>query len=256
MKDALGDRIKGQYENRTRYYLPRRAYTIIRVDGRAFHTYTRGLARPFDHDFMEDMNATAAALCTEIQGAVFAFLQSDEVSILVTDFGQDDTEAWFDGNLQKMVSIAASTATAAFNACRAERGLNSRATFDGRAFTIPDPTEVENYFVWRQQDATRNSIAMAAQARFSQKQLQGVSCEQMQEMLFGEGINWNDYPVGCKRGRAVVRETRIEDVTYINKRTGGVSVAEGVARSAWVVAEPPVFTQDRDWLRSRIPQHR
>ena len=254
MRDSLGDRMKAQYEDRYRFMLPRRTYTMVRVDGRAFHSYCRGLARPFDTVLMDHMNATAVRLCDSMQGACFAFVQSDEISVLLTDFEKPDTEAWFDGNLQKIVSIAASLATAEFNTHRDRHGFPSTATFDGRAFTIPDPVEVENYFIWRQQDATRNSISMAAQAHFSHARLQGIDSNRMQEMLFREkGINWNDYPVGFKRGRAVVREVYTADVAYVDKRSGEERIAENVTRSRWVAVDPPIFTQDRDWLRGRIP---
>jgi tRNA(His) guanylyltransferase len=254
-RDALGDRMKAQYENRTRVYLPRRTYTIVRVDGKAFHTYCRGLQRPYDFDLMRDMDRTATALCEAMQGARLAYVQSDEISVLLTDFESTDTEAWFDGNLQKIVSIAASCATAAFNSFR--QGVTSRlAMFDARAFTIPDPVEVENYFVWRQQDATRNSISMAAQAQFGRQQLHGVSGDQMQEMLWREkGINWNDYPAGARRGRAVVRETYTTDVTYVDKRTQEERIAQNVTRSRWVAVDSPIFTKDRGWLSERIPTH-
>lgn len=258
MNDSLGDRMKEQYENRTRYYLPRRTYTVVRVDGKAFHSYCRRMARPFDADFAADMDATAVALCETMQGACLAFVQSDEISVILTDFAKNDTEAWFDGNLQKIVSIAAAQATAAFHDARSRRGdLWDRVygIFDARAFTIPDRIEVENYLIWRQQDATRNSISMAAQAKFSPKQLHGVSCDQMQEMLFQAGINWNDYPVGFKRGRVVTRQTRVEDVRYVDRRTGQACIAEGVTRASWVASEPPVFTQDRMWLAALIPAY-
>ena len=252
--DSLGDRMKSQYEDRYRFSLPRRTYTIVRVDGKAFHSYCRGLTRPFDLDLMNDMDETAVALCAEMQGAEFAYVQSDEISVLLTDFGKNDTEAWFDGNLQKITSIAASCATAGFNLRRP--GAARLAMFDARAFTIPDPVEVENYFIWRQQDATRNSIAMAAQAQFSHTQLHGVDSAGMQEMLWKQkGINWNDYPDGCKRGRTVVREVYTADVTYLDKRTQTERVAENVTRSRWVPTEPPVFTREREWLSSRIPRY-
>lgn len=254
VNDSLGDRMKASYEHRTRTYLPRRTYTIVRVDGKAFHSYCRGLARPFDATFAEDMDLTAKALCEEMQGACLAFVQSDEISVLLTDFGKDDTEAWFDGNLQKIVSIAASCATATLNQLR-YHDVQKLAMFDARAFTIPDPVEVENYFIWRQQDATRNSISMAAQAKFSPKELHGQDSGAMQEMLFAKGINWNDYPVGFRRGRAIHRVVRLGDVAYTDRRTGELRVAPGVMRASWEVAEPPVFTQDRAWLQALIPRH-
>ena len=116
MKDSLGDRIKGHYENRFRHHLPRRSYTILRVDGKAFHTYTRGCERPFDFALMEDMDFTAKAMCEQIQGCKLAYVQSDEISLVLTDFDTLQTDAWFDGNIQKMVSISAAIATAEFNA--------------------------------------------------------------------------------------------------------------------------------------------
>lgn len=257
--DALGDRIKSNFESRTRYYLPRRTYTIVRVDGKAFHSYTRGCDRPYDAALMQDMDLTAAALCEAIQGAKLAYVQSDEISILITDFEGNQTEAWFDGNIQKMASISASIATASFNALRWARSGSvdgEMAFFDSRIFTIPDPAEVENYFIWRQQDATRNSISMAAHACFPHDELEGVSSDHLQEMLWSrKGINWNDYPEGCKRGRCVVHEKTVRDAVYIDKRTGEEKVAEGVERYEWIVVAPPVFTKAREWLKARIPKY-
>ena len=161
MKDDLGTRMKTQYEQRTRTWLPRRTYTIIRLDGKAFHTFTRGMERPYDERFMNAMDYTAMHLCLEIQGAVMAYVQSDEISILLTDFDKITTDAWFDGQVQKMVSVSASMATAFFNEYinhDVQRMDHKRAFFDARIFTIPDPVEVENYFVWRQKDALLWSI--------------------------------------------------------------------------------------------------
>src|ERR1035437_4873381 len=123
MKDELGDRMKEQYEDRTRYMLPRRTYTLLRLDGKSFHTYTRGLKKPFDKDLYEDMDNAIIAMLPEIQGAVSAYTQSDEISILLTDFALPTTSAWFDGNLQKMVSVTASMITAEFNKLRLLRTL-------------------------------------------------------------------------------------------------------------------------------------
>jgi len=264
-KDSLGDRIKDHYEGRTRFLLPRRTYTIIRVDGKAFHTYTRGCDRPYDVPLMEDMDRTAVALCQQIAGAQLAFVQSDEISILLTDFASSGTEAWFDGSLQKLVSLSASIATAHFNSFRAERAdpfeeaspPQALAYFDSRAFTIPDPVEVENYFVWRQQDATRNSISMTAQAHFPHDLLQGKTSDEMQELLWqGKGLNWNDMPGGFKRGRCIVIEPVVQDKEYMDHRTGETRTAQGVERHTWVPVTPPVFTQDRSWLQSHIPHQR
>ena len=259
--------MKADYENRTRFLLPRRTYTVIRVDGKSFHAYTRGCQRPFDEDLMAAMDAAMVGLCENIEGARLGFVQSDEISVVVTDFGSTQTEAWFDGNVQKIASISASIATAYFNRARLaqsgephpdpllgkERGPEW-ALFDSRVFTIPDPAEAENYLIWRQQDATRNSISMTAQAHFSHNALQGKSSNELQEMLWQErGINWNDMPAGFKRGRCCVRRTSTEDVEFVDKRTGETKIAKDVTRASWVVEIPPVFTQNRGWLASILP---
>jgi tRNA(His) 5'-end guanylyltransferase len=259
MKDQLGDRMKTFYEDRFRTKLPRRAYTIIRVDGKAFHTYTKGLNRPFDDGLIEDMNLTAAFLCKNIMGAKLAYVQSDEISILITDFDTQDTQSWFDYNVQKMTSIAASLATSEFNRLRIERQFsvhmideNGRAhyslnleemksikmaQFDARVFQIPSRIEVENYLIWRQQDAVRNSISSVAQSLYSHKELNGVKTNEMQEMIFQKGINWNDYDFRKKRG-AVIGKVEAE-------------VGEGkntAIRNRWEVVDTPIFTQDREFF--------
>lgn len=241
MKDSLGDRMKAFYENRTRFELSRRTYTLLRVDGKTFHTYTKDLARPFDDGFMEDMDATAAYLCKYIMGARFAFVQSDEISILLTDFEEVTTESWFNNNLQKMCSVSASMATRAFNEARLQRlGVEKMkwAEFDARIFQLPSQTEVENYFIWRQQDTTRNSIATVAQSLYSQKELSGKSSDEQQEMIFQKGINWNDYAPRYKRGRLIEKETYDKN---------------GAKRTRWTSCEVPIFTQQRAFLRDRIP---
>lgn len=230
MHDSLGDRMKRQYEDRTRVMLPRRTYTVLRADGKAFHTLTRRCEKPYDRAFVAGMDVAALALCGQAQGSCFGYVQSDEISVLMTDFADIKTEAWFDGNLQKMVSVGAACVTAAFNATCPEFGR--MAMFDCRAFTIPDPVEVENYFVWRQQDAVRNSIQGLAQAHFSHKQLHGLNVNELQELLFREkGINWSAGEVEQKRGRVVRYDTD---------------------RGWWIDREPPTFTQEREYLKTLV----
>lgn len=259
MKDALGDRMKEFYEDRTRIKLPRRTFTIIRIDGKAFHTYTKGLERPFDHDLIEDMNATTAYLCKNIQGAKFGYVQSDEISLVLTDFDDLGTHAWFDNNLQKMVSVAASMATSEFNRLRLMRFMDESAIvleaedikkfkmaqFDARAFQIPFIDEVKNYFIWRQQDAVRNSISSVAQSLYSPKQLDGVKTDQMQEMIFQKGINWNDYDFRLKRG-AVIGKV---EVTITNDNGT-------FTRNKWQVIDTPIFTQDPFFLAGLLSNHK
>ncbi|MFW6243030.1 MAG: tRNA(His) guanylyltransferase Thg1 family protein [bacterium] len=258
MKDELGRRMKEYYENRTRIYLPRRTYTIIRIDGKAFHSYTKGLTRPFDDGLIQDMDDTAIHLCENIQGAKLAFVQSDEISILLTDFDKIGTDAWFDGNVQKICSVSASLATSKFNQLRLKRNaeliinrvedfINSfkLANFDSRTFTIPSKTEVMNYFIWRQQDTVRNSISSVAQSLYSHKELNGKNTDQMQEMCFQKGFNWNDLNSKLKRGRF------IEKIEYNKELENG----EKVIRTKWVSNECPTFTQDVDFIDKRIPNN-
>ncbi len=264
MKDSLGDRMKGFYEDRTRHKLTRRTYTIIRVDGKAFHTYTKGLEKPFDDGLIEDMNETAAYLCKNIMGAKFAYVQSDEISVVITDFDDLSTEAWFDGNLQKMSSVAASLATAKFNQLRMARfarnsGIEPKyreesyiaeseienfklAMFDARVFQIPYREEVINYLIWRQQDATRNSISSVAQANFSTKELHGKNTTKMQDMLMSEkGINWNDFTPRQKRG-GIIRKYTVKNIDTDTIRT------------KWSTDdETPIFTQNREYLYFLVP---
>lgn len=261
MKDTIGDRMKENYENRTRISLPRRTYTIIRIDGKAFHTYTKGMIRPFDSGLIGDMDSTAAYLCKNIMGAKFAYVQSDEISILITDFEDIGTQSWFDSNLQKMCSVAASLATAKFNQLRMSRKcwegndidgyLDQKdlenfklAMFDARVFQIPQRVEVSNYFIWRQQDATRNSISSVAQSLYSSKELNKKSTNDMQEMIFQKGINWNDYSFREKRGGII---SKVENVVINN--------GSEVRRNKWELVETPIFTQDQDFLRNLIPSN-
>jgi len=243
MKDNLGDRMKDYYENRTRTSLPRRNYTIIRVDGKAFHTYTKGLDRPFDDLLIGMMDNTAAYLCKNIMGAKFAFVQSDEISILLTDFDELGTQSWFDGNIQKIVSVSASMATRAFNEERLKLDTPSFpmkwAEFDSRVFQISEKDEVANYFIWRQQDTVRNSISSVAQTLYSHKELHGKNVSEQQEMIFQKGINWNNYEPKKKRGRIIVKEIYEKE--------------PGIMRSRWISTEVPTFTQETEFLMLKIP---
>lgn len=259
MKDTLGDRMKMNYEDRTRISLPRRSYTIIRIDGKAFHTYTRGMQKPFDDGLIEDMDLTAAYLCKNIMGSKFAFVQSDEISILVTDFEDINTQSWFDNNLQKMCSVSASMATSKFNELKMQRLINfdtlfdfktnkiKLAEFDSRVFQIPQKTEVENYFIWRQQDTTRNSVSSVAQSLYSQKELSGKNTDEQQELIFKKGINWNDYAPKYKRGRMIVKET-YEKNSEDNK-------GKAAMRTRWSSIDVPIFTKDKKFLSDRIPNN-
>ena len=222
--DDLGTRMK-EYEKRNQYYLQKRTPVAIRVDGRSFHTFTKGFKRPFDNILMKSMQETAKYMCENIQGAKLAYVQSDEITIILTDYDTLETDCWFNYRTDKLCSISASMATMAFNKFfynmvmeetaggeftegiagihlnAAEKG----AMFDARCFNIPKE-EVTNLIYWRQLDATRNSIQMVGQANFSHKELQNKTCNMIQDMLHEQkGINWNDYPTVYKRGTAIIK---------------------------------------------------
>lgn len=248
-RDALGERMKNHYELRARTMLPRRSFTIVRIDGRCFSSYTRDLERPFDQQLMDDLAATAEYLVREVEGCRLAYAQSDEISLVLTDFAGPNTQAWFDGNQQKIVSISAALTAARFNQLRPGR----LAVFDSRASTIPDGEEVVNYLVWRQQDATRNSVQMAARAHFPAERLHGLSGGELQELLWSEhGVNWNDYPARFKRGTVLHPETVVGPATYLDRRTGQERTTEATERRVWVVDAAPRFTQEREWTRAAV----
>jgi tRNA(His) guanylyltransferase len=219
MFDSLGDRMK-LFENAFRVSLPPRMPVILRVDGKAFHSYTRGLERPFSDPFVAAMNLVATDLCEEIQGSCLAYVQSDEISVLVHTYKTFETQAWFALNLQKMVSVAAATAAATMTDRSVSLfGNTKQARFDARAFVLPE-NEVANYFLWRQNDASRNSIQMLARSLASHKECDGLGQAELQELCFQHGTNWNDLPTQYRRGRCAVRQ---------------VIQRDGVERHAWVV---------------------
>ena len=221
-------RMKEKYEGRSKHFLMGRNPVIIRIDGKSFHTYTRQLDKPFDDGLIEDMQITTRFLCQEIQGAKCGYTQSDEISILITDYENFESQGWFNYNLQKMCSIAASLATAKFNQLRMIRYSNKHiheslhsmngslqkneiekttlAFFDARCFSIPKE-EVNNYFYARQKDAVKNSIGMQAQALYPHTELHGKNGNEQQELIFQKGINWNNLSCFKKRGTFVAKHT-------------------------------------------------
>ena len=256
VNDALGTRMKTYYEQVPKTRLVRRMPVAIRIDGKAFHTFTRGFQKPFDEVLGNAMVRTMEYLCKNIQGCVFGYTQSDEITLLLIDYQTLDTDAWFEYEVQKMCSISASMATMAFNKYFKEefnkwfdkvstcehthsmsvddwnlyhsyvKSIEKGAMFDSRVFNIPKE-EACNLVYWRQLDATRNSIQMVGQANFSHNELQGCSCNVIQDMLHEQrGINWNDFPTRWKRGTAWTRARGVdyempvlkgEDRKYVDK---------------------------------------
>jgi tRNA(His) guanylyltransferase len=238
---SLGQRMKENYEDRTRIKLPRRTNVIIRLDGKAFHTFTRNLNRPFDHRLMSAMHQTSAYICSEIQGSKLSYTQSDEISIWLTDYDTLQTDMWFDGNIQKMCSVAASLTTAYFNRTFSSDQL---AVFDARVFVIPKVDEVVNYFIWRQQDASRNSVHMLARSLYSHKECMNKNNSQLQDMIHEKGKNWNDLTTPEKRGVCVLKKKiniETEDGDLVN-------------RNIWYIDEDiPIFSQNRQYITEIKP---
>jgi tRNA(His) 5'-end guanylyltransferase len=232
MKDTLGRRMKRYYEDALRVTLPRHTYVILRVDGRAFHTYTARLDRPYCRPLADALDGAAIALCREVMGCRFAYGQSDEYSFLLTDFDREQSEMWFDGNLQKMVSVGASLFTAAFNQAFADPRAASYAVFDARVLVIPRREEVFKYFVWRQLDASANSLNMLASAHYSHEELHGVSESAKHELLHAKSLNWANEPTDFKRGRGIWRDPE----------------------QGWIVdREIPVFHREPGYLELLVP---
>lgn len=264
---SLGDRMKA-YENVNRLYLPKNSYNIIRLDGKAFHTFTKKFEKPFDETLIGAMDAAAISLCESIQGAKFAYVQSDEISILLTDVENEKAQLWFNGNVQKITSVSASNATKAFNKyilsqklsnldpydeeCSQQGYYNyideiiddSWAEFDSRVFTVPNKIEAYNAFLWRQQDWKRNSVSMTAQTEFSHKQLHGKNTAVVKEMLLDKGINWDEFEQKLRLGRLIFKENYTLSTDHGN-----------VLRSRWKSVGAEDFTEYRDEFLSMIPEH-
>ena len=240
VKDDLGTRMKEFYEQIPKTKLMRRTPVALRLDGRSFHTFSRGFRKPFDPILMKSMQMTMKYLCENIQGCVFGYTQSDEITLILIDYQTLTTSAWFDYEVQKMCSIAASTATLAFNRefhslvndyvyvlmnenrykeedtyVRTLRNAEYRgAMFDCRAFNIPKE-EVTNLVYWRQLDAMRNSIQMVGRTYFSAKELEKASRTDIQNMLYEKHrINWNDFPIAQKRGTACYKKDSYWFIDY------------------------------------------
>ena len=269
----LAKRMK-EYEQVSKTRLVRKIPVIIRIDGKAFHTFTRGFNKPFDEILIKTMQETMKYLCENIQGCVLGYTQSDEITLVLTDYKKLTSSAWFDYKVQKMCSIAASMTTMAFNksfdknakayrysdetwnellqtfeVAKADvyiKAIEKGAMFDARCFNIPKE-EVTNNLYWRQLDASRNSIQMVGQANFSQKELQNKSCNIIQDMLFTQkGINWNDLPTYQKRGSCCIKE-------YYQSEE--VDIKDGACiRSRWIVdKEIPIFKgEGRNYIEKLI----
>jgi tRNA(His) 5'-end guanylyltransferase len=242
--DALGDRMK-RYEVAMRMVLPPRLPVILRVDGKAFHTYTRGLERPFSAPLMGAMDAVARRLCEEIDGAQCAYVQSDEISILIHSYKRFTSQPWFGNQVQKVVSVAAGLASAEMTAqSLAIFGEVRPACFDARLMVLPEG-DVVNCFIWRQQDAIRNSVQMLARSLFSHKECHKKSVAELKPMCASAGQPWEDLDTRKQRGRLLLKKKvdNGETQTHIVREDAPVV---GVRRVQWMMVDPtPLFQEDR-----------
>lgn len=236
---SLGDRMK-RYEACYDQTLLPNSCVFVRVDGRAFHTYTRHKAfgerkngSPFVHLLHTAMVEAADSTRQEMSGFKLLFTQSDECTFVITDFDSYHTEPWFGGRLNKVVSITASAYTAYFNRFMSQvlPDLPVPAMFDARAYVVPFE-DAPNVFVWRQRDWERNSLSMLAQHHFSHSKLQGKSSADMHEMLHQIGVNWAELDPWQKNG------------TYIDR--AGLSYNERLSYNQIKQALTPFEVDDAD----------
>lgn len=230
-RDSLGDRMKG-YERIFRSRLVPRTPVLLRLDGVAFHTFCRDLVRPFDNGLIDVLDRATVDLCERIGGAQLAYVQSDEISVLIHSYKRLDSQAWFNNDVQKITTV-----TAAMVSSFVSQVYQRPAYFDCRAWVLPE-AEVANYFIWRQQDASRNSLSMLARSLYTHDECDGKSGPQLQEMCWAKGQNWNNLPTRLRRGRCVVRRSQEQN---------------GVTRSQWVVDDDiPIFTADRNYIERHL----
>lgn len=202
-----GEKFKNA-ETEAQTYLPAHSYAAVRVDGKGFSRFTKaqGYSVPFCDDFRAIMDYTAEQLLRSVDGAIFAYVQSDEISVIFSDHQKDNTEWWHGGKVQKIVSLTAANASVAYARKEWERSGNSGSTpiFDSRVFALADRETVEEYIRWRRFDAQKNSVSMAAGSKFSHKQLLGISSKDRAEML--NGTELEHLPEWFYNGRIVYRE--------------------------------------------------
>lgn len=233
-------------EKAYRTYLPKKSFAVIRVDGKGFSKYTKDLNKPFDSDFTAHMRETAQYLAENIDGAVCAYTQSDEISVIFSDLGGTNTEWWFGGQVQKLVSISAALATAKFNALRPwPLGKDTFPIFDARVHHLNGEEGVLEYLKWRQTDAVKNSVGMLASHHFSHKSLMGESTrERIIRLGLEKGVYWHELSDRFRFGSLVRKETRAGSTNYWHNSVRKFIEFE---RNVWVVEDAPVF-EDVDQL--------
>jgi tRNA(His) guanylyltransferase len=240
-RSPLAIRMKS-YEAATGTALPTKSWAVLRLDGKAFHSYSRNLDKPFDYKFMEDMTSLMSFLCRHVGGAVFGYTQSDEISIILHDLSSPQHQHWFGGKVQKIVSVAASYAGANWSVIRGD--VENFGVFDARVFALPSMAEVKNYLLWRQQDSEKNAIFMAASEFYSHKELLGKSGKEKILMLADVGKSWQlDYSDRAKLGAISSKVAALEEVTYTRKDTEEEETTLAL-RQFWVSRSAILFQQN------------
>jgi len=258
MKDDLGNRMKG-YESVSKHRLEPRIPVVARIDGKAFHSFTRGLERPWDRGLQESMWDAAKYVAERIQGCKVAYVQSDEISFLLTDYENKNSQGWFNYKLEKMTSVIASMVTGGFIAAASTKLPERRdgfldgtglPAFDARFFNLPKE-EVNSYFYWRQSDAIRNSVQMLARTYFSHKECTGKNNIALKAMLLEEkGISWEEQSSWCKYGACIIKESHKGLVTFT--RNGEECTIEA-KRNRWVRdLDVPIFCNNKEYIESLL----
>lgn len=212
----IGNRMKTNYERASQFVLTRRTPVVIRLDGKAFHTFTKSFDKPFDRTFINRMIEVTEYLVDNIQGCIYGYTQSDEISLILIDYTSYKTQPWFDYKVQKICSIAASMATAKFNE---NSPWDNLGLFDARAFNVPE-SDIYNYLIWRFQDWKRNSRQMLAQSLYSHKELHKKNTKMMVEMCKDKGQDWDKLDDVYKYGTLVSKYERKLCINHVDLLDG------------------------------------
>jgi len=246
--DTFARRMRDMQQNSdTR--LPTKGYSILQLDGKAFHTWTRGLNIPFDAKFVEAMDAVAGLLAQKISNVKFAYVQSDEISLLMTDFENDKTEAYYANRIQKVVSTSAGLASAFMTREFPDKPF---AVFDARFFSAPDKDAVKDWFIWRQADGIKNSVRAVGYSHFSGAELNNKNTHDVREMLLKIDDPWERYDEGLQRGRIVTKVPEPKTVEYVHKKSGEKKTTT-VDSLVWKASESAEFRKTT-WLDEAIPE--
>ena len=243
-KLSLGSRMKHNYEEPFKVRLPARMPVIIRLDGKCFHTFTKNMEKPFDDELVGRMLTLTQSLCEEIGGAVLGYTQSDEISILLHNYKKFDTQAWFDNEIQKMVSVAGSIASSYMS-----RLYDREVLFDARTFVLPE-SEVNNYFVWRQEDCIKNSISMMAQSMFSHKELHKKNGKEKIRMICEKGESWEQLKANYKFGSMAYYTPQVES----DGSTGIFGDFKTVLYPGWLMEPSIIFKNRPEFIQSLLVQ--